>query len=223
MQLLVIDTATEACSVALCSNDTIVERYELAPRRHAELVLPMVNEILAETETTLNAIDAIAFGAGPGAFTGVRIAAGVVQGLAFAHDLPVIPISTLATMAQAHADQAEVIVSAIDARMQEVYICAYEVVDGQSVRALGVEIACPASTWQYPHDKPCLGVGSGWSTYREQLMEAHQGNVQAVIADYFPRAGDMLPLARAAYRNGDLQSAAEAIPSYVRNKVASPA
>ena len=99
MKILAIETATEACSAALLSDDDIVERYEVAPRKHNELILPMCEAVLAECSVSLKQLDAIAFGCGPGAFTGVRIAAGVTQGIAYAHDLPVALVSTLANLA----------------------------------------------------------------------------------------------------------------------------
>ena len=105
MKILALDTATEACSAALLSNDSVYERHEIAPRRHAELILPMVDGVLAEAGLGLKDLDAIAFGRGPGAFTGIRIAAGVTQGLALGADLPVIPLSSLATLAQGVIDK----------------------------------------------------------------------------------------------------------------------
>ena len=99
MKLLALDTATEACSAAVWVDGAVLERYELAPRRHAALILPMIEAVLAEAGLSPPQLDAIAFGRGPGAFTGVRIAVGIVQGIAFAADLPVIPISTLAALA----------------------------------------------------------------------------------------------------------------------------
>src|SRR5690554_5943555 len=123
MKLLAIDTATEACSVALLVDGQTFDRYAVIPRLHARQVLPMVQQVLDEAGTALAAVDAIAFGQGPGAFTGLRIAAGVVQGLAFALDKPVLPVSSLAAIAQRvwREQQAGQVAVAIDARMDEVY------------------------------------------------------------------------------------------------------
>src|SRR5690606_41346453 len=121
--LLALDTATEACSVALLHEGRVLSRYEVAPRLHAQRLLPMVQEVLDEAGIAIAALDAIAFGRGPGAFTGVRIAIGVVQGLAFALDRPVLPVSNLAVLAQrAHRESgASQVAAAIDARMDEIY------------------------------------------------------------------------------------------------------
>ena len=134
MKLLAIDTATEACSAALYIDGNILEKYEVAPRQHAELILPMIDALLAEAELELASLDGLAFGRGPGAFTGVRIATGIVQGLAFASDLPVVPVSTLAAMAQGAANQSNTILSAIDARMGEIYWAIFTVGDDGLVK-----------------------------------------------------------------------------------------
>ena len=119
--LLALDTATEACSVALLHAGKVISHYEVIPRLHAQRLLPMIQTLLAEAGITLSAVDALAFGRGPGAFTGVRIAVGVVQGLAFALQRPVLPVSTLATIAQrAHREHgAEQVAVAVDARMDD--------------------------------------------------------------------------------------------------------
>jgi tRNA threonylcarbamoyladenosine biosynthesis protein TsaB len=134
MKLLALDTATEACSAAVWVDGTVLERYELAPRRHAALILPMIEAVLAEANLSPLQLDAIAFGRGPGAFTGVRIAVGIAQGIAFAADLPVIPISTLAALALGAAQETGYsrIAAALDARMGEVYWGVYAVADGMT-------------------------------------------------------------------------------------------
>ena len=123
MKLLALDTATEACSAAVLADGEVLERYELAPRRHAALILPMIESVLAEAGLEISQLDAIAVGRGPGAFTGVRIAIGIAQGIAFAADLPVALVSTLAALALGTARDtgATRIAAALDARMGEIY------------------------------------------------------------------------------------------------------
>ncbi len=130
--LLALDTATEACSVALLHDGRVLSHYEVIPRMHAQRLLPMIKDLLAEAGVALSAVDGIAFGRGPGAFTGVRIAIGVVQGLAFALERPVLPVSTLAVLAQrALREQgAQQVAAAIDARMDEVYWGCYRAEQG---------------------------------------------------------------------------------------------
>ncbi len=128
MKILAIDTATEACSAALLiigeTGDTeISSRYQLAPREHSRLILKMIDELLTEADVPVSSVDAIAFGQGPGSFMGLRIAAGVVQGIAFAHDIPVVPVSTLKAIAQRAYEEtgSAHVLATIDARMDEVY------------------------------------------------------------------------------------------------------
>ncbi len=147
MKLLALETATEACSAAVWVDGAVLERYEIAPRRHAVLILPMVEAVLAEAGLTMNQLDAIAVGRGPGAFTGVRIAIGIAQGLAFAGDLPVVPVSTLAALALGAAREMGQtrIATALDARMGEIYWGTWAVSD-DGVALLGEERVCaPAS------------------------------------------------------------------------------
>lgn len=131
MRVLAIETATEACSAALYISGEIRLRYQVEPRRHSELILPMMDALLAEAEIALSALDALAFGCGPGSFTGVRIATGVVQGAAFGADLPVVPVSTLAALAQRrYREQGEKhLLPAYDARMDELYWGCYRIGD----------------------------------------------------------------------------------------------
>ena len=142
--LLALDTATEACSVALLHDGKVASHYEVIPRLHAQRLLPMVQALLGEAGVALSAVDAIAFGRGPGAFTGVRIAIGVVQGLAFALQRPVLPVSTLATIAQrAWREQgATQVAAAIDARMDEVYWGCYREHGGE-MQLVGSEAVLP--------------------------------------------------------------------------------
>ena len=139
MKLLALDTATEACSAAVWVDGGVAERYLLAPRRHAALIMPMIEDVLAEAGLGVGHLDAIAFGRGPGAFTGIRIAVGITQGIAFAADVPVVPISTLAALALGAAREFEQthIATALDARMGEIYWGVYRV-DGDDANACDV-------------------------------------------------------------------------------------
>ena len=216
--LLALDTATEACSVALLHDGKVTSHYEVIPRLHAQKLLPMIKDLLAEAGVELSAVEAIAFGRGPGAFTGVRIAIGVVQGLAFALERPVLPISNLAVLAQrAHREHgATQVVSAIDARMDEVYWGCYREQAGE-MRLQGVEAVLPPEAAALPGDASgdWFGAGTGWG-YAERL------NVKptALDAGMLPHAEDLLTLARFAWARGEAIRADDAQPVYLRDKVA---
>jgi tRNA threonylcarbamoyladenosine biosynthesis protein TsaB len=219
LKLLAIDTATEACSAALYIDGEVLEKYEVAPRRHAELILPMVDSLLAEAELKLTSLGALAFGRGPGAFTGVRIATGVIQGLAFASDLPVIPISTLAAMAQGASTEADTILSTIDARMSEIYWGLFSVGNDGIVRAISEELVSKPETLNVEVNSTCFGVGTGWSTYKDFLLSAVGSQLKGFDADYFPRASDILTLAAKEFSETKMIAATDTVPVYLRNKV----
>lgn len=219
MKILALDTATEACSAALLCDGRVHERHDIAPRRHAELILPMVDAVLAQAGLGLNDLDAIAFGRGPGAFTGVRIAAGVTQGLSLGAGLPVIPVSSLAALAQPALGKAAVILPAIDARMGEIYWATYESDHDSLAYPASEEQVTPPDAVQVPSAKQVFGVGSGWGTYRERLERVLDGQVNGIDPDRFPLAKDMLPLAEKEYRAGRSVSAEQALPVYLRDNV----
>ena len=216
MKLLALETATEACSAAVWVDGAVLERYELAPRRHAALILPMLEAVLAEAGLSVKQLDAIAVGRGPGAFTGVRIAIGIAQGIAFAADLPVAPISTLAALALGAAREFghSPLATALDARMGEVYWGTYRAT-GNTVALLGEERCCPPTVVTAPPGD-WFGVGSGWLTYSEAL--AQRLTVKRWQGDRYPRAGDIARLA--ADQGQDWVAADQALPVYLRNQVA---
>ena len=220
MKLLAIDTATEACSAALYLDGEISSRYEFAPRQHAELILPMVDMLLADAEIKLSSLDCLAFGRGPGAFTGVRIATGVIQGLAFAVDLPVIPVSTLAILAQGAVGQSNHLLSAIDARMGEVYWGLFQV-HQDVVEAISAESVSKPEQVTAPADRQWFGIGSGWDTYAQELRQAVNGSLTGLQGEAYPHARDIIPLAIRGYAAGAGVPAHQALPVYLRNKVTS--
>jgi tRNA threonylcarbamoyladenosine biosynthesis protein TsaB len=217
MKLLALDTATEACSTAVWIDGAVVERYEWAPRRHAALILPMIEAVLAEAGLETRQLDAIAVGRGPGAFTGVRIAMGIAQGIAFAADLPVAPVSTLAALAlgagretgRAH------IAAALDARMGEVYWGVYAV-GGEDAESLGEEQVCAPALVVAPPGE-WFGAGSGWATHADLL--ARRLTVSGWRGECYPRAGDVARLAAVPAQRGEWVTAERALPVYLRNEV----
>ncbi|MFC0710970.1 tRNA (adenosine(37)-N6)-threonylcarbamoyltransferase complex dimerization subunit type 1 TsaB [Azorhizophilus paspali] len=218
--LLALDTATEACSVALLHKGCAFGRHAVIPRLHAQRVLPMVQELLGEAGIALSAVDAIAFGRGPGAFTGVRIAVGVVQGLAFALQRPVLPVSDLALLAQrAHRERGvDQVAAAIDARMDEVYWGCYRLEEGE-MRLVGGEAVLAPERVELPRlaSGDWFGAGTGW-THAGRMPVAPT----AWDADLLPDALDLLSLAGFAWRRGEAVPAEQAQPVYLRDKVATP-
>jgi tRNA threonylcarbamoyladenosine biosynthesis protein TsaB len=221
LKILAVDTATEACSAALLVGDTLFSRWEEAPRDHTRKILPMVQAVLENAGITLNDLDAIAFGRGPGSFTGVRIGISVAQGLAFGVGVPLIGISTLAAMAQGayRLDGAEQVLTAIDARMNEVYFGRYELIDGR-MQLVGDEVVSDPAALVDVRGKlagPVTCVGTGFETYGETL--GGLADELAVSQVRFPAAEDMLPLARAAWLAGEAVPVEQATPVYLRDKV----
>ncbi len=222
MKLLALDTATEACSAALLVDGDIRHRYQLAPREHSRLILGMLDSLLAEAGLVPGDLDALAFGRGPGAFMGLRIAAGVTQGMAMARDLPVIPVSDLLAMAAvAHRQTGcEQALCAIDARMGEVYWAACDYRRGQWQYRVD-ECVAAADKVVFPEDGHWTGVGTGWETYRTVLQErAARLGIVEVLPRLFPDARAILDIAVDRYRSGKVLDAAQAQPVYLRNDVA---
>jgi tRNA threonylcarbamoyladenosine biosynthesis protein TsaB len=222
MKILAIDTATEACSAALLLDGEVRERFEVQPRKHGQLILGMMDGLLAEAGLALPQLDALAFGRGPGAFTGVRIATGVAQGAAFGADLPLLPISTLAALAQRHFREAGArrILAAFDARMGELYWGAYRLDESGLVRLVGEEQVAAPDALRLPPGDGWHGVGSGWGTYAEALG-ARLGDA---LADISPgllcSAHDVALLAAAAFQEGQGVPAEQGLPVYLRDQVA---
>ena len=218
MKILAIDTATEACSVALLIDGACQEIFEIIPRQHTERVLPMVDDLLKGADLTLSQIDSIAFNCGPGSFTGVRVGTSVTQGLAFSNDLPVIPVSSLAALAQFafRMENKEKVLSAIDARMNEVYWGCYQVEDGL-MSLVNKETVSPITSVVNEGEWHCLG--SGWDTFETELKQSKLVNITSFTNECFPHAQDVAVLAADLYLKGKTVSAENAIPSYIRDEV----
>ncbi|HST28767.1 MAG TPA: tRNA (adenosine(37)-N6)-threonylcarbamoyltransferase complex dimerization subunit type 1 TsaB [Rudaea sp.] len=218
--ILAIETATESCSAALLHGDALIERSEIAPRRHAELILPMIESLLAEAGLARSQIDGIAVGRGPGAFTGVRLAIAVAQGLALALDIPVVPVSSLAALAQDAPDAGATILAVIDARMGEVYAGAFRRGADGLVEAIGEETVGQANALTLPQSIQWCIVGSGWDAYRDAL--AARLPALPVFADgtRFPQARAVARLAAPRFAAGLGVPPEQALPVYLRDKVA---
>ena len=236
MRILAIDTATENCSAALLVDDGVTLRERLLERGHAEVILPMVDEVLAEAGVALTALTAIAFGRGPGAFTGVRLAASVAQGLAFGAGVPVVPISDLRALAQrAMATDAGImrVLACTDARMREVYWGCFERTSEGLAGAVGEEhVGKPSAValpWPWRGEAqaiarpgsarsvPVYGAGPGFAAYPE-LGRAVAADT--VLDRLLPRASEIVQLAASEVSAGRVLPAEQALPVYLRDEVA---
>lgn len=195
-------------------------RSELAPRRHAELLLPMCEELLEEAGLKRRALDAIAVGCGPGAFTGVRLAVSVAQGIALALDIPVVAISSLAALAMQAPDNGAVILAVIDARMGEIYAGAFRRTAEGLVESIGVESVGVANVLVLPEAAAWNVIGSGWATYRDVLLTRLSGAPLWADGERYPQATDVARLAAPLARDGRGVAPEDALPVYLRDKVA---
>lgn len=220
MNLLAIETSTECCSVALSCHGETVSRSEVAPRRHAELLLPMCDEVLAEAGVSRRQLDAIAVGRGPGAFTGVRLAISAAQGMALALDLPVIPVSSLAALALDAPDVSRLILAVIDARMGEIYAGAFRRNGDGLVDLIGAETVGPADHLSIPAGKNWSVIGTGWDSYREVLLSRIGSDPIWAEGKRFPQAVAVARLAELEHSAGHGLAPEFALPVYLRDKVA---
>lgn len=225
MNLLALDTSTEFLSIALTKGDKIFTHYQAAGSAASQLVLPQIQVLLNAANMQLKDLDGIAFGAGPGAFTGVRIATGVAQGLGFGTNLPVVGVNTL--MALAEASGQEKVIACLDARMGEIYHAAL-VKENGTWREISETKVCK------PQDAPALkggdwfGVGSGWAAYLDKLTLIYAQNLSQylnqdmpnILENFTPTAEAILRLAQPVFESGQAKPAAEAMPIYIRHRVA---
>ena len=223
MRILAIDTATEACSVALSDNGSTHAHFELCPREHTQRILPMVQDMLAAGSLSLEQLDVLAFGRGPGSFTGVRIGIGIAQGLALGADLPLTGVSTLATMAQGawRKTGATRVLAAIDARMGEVYWAEYQrdeqgIWHGEETEAVLKPDAVSERLRQL--EGRWVTVGTGWPAWPDMANDSGLTLTDGEVL--LPAAEDMLPLAQQQFSAGRIVAVEHAEPVYLRNEVA---
>lgn len=237
MKILALETSTHACSTALLEgnlrNFSCIERFEIAPRQHTQMILPMVDSVLDEAGYDIKQVDVLAFGRGPGAFTGVRVATGVVQAISYGADLPVAQISSLAAIAQAcyRQEKKEKVLVANDARMDEVYFGAYELNEGFMTLVSQEQVIKPEKLSNYLQkasnsivlDRNWYAVGTGWSVYEKQLQKVLiDAQLEHSIDETleFPRAKDIGYLAFSEASQGKLISSEQVSPVYLRDDVA---
>ena len=216
MNLLALDTSTEFLSLAIQLDDKLFTHHQYAGNASSELILPQIQSLLDKAKVKLSDLDGIAFGAGPGAFTGVRVACGVAQGLGFGANLPVVGVNTLLAVAQASGE--DKVIACLDARMSEIYHTAFEKINGKWLEQSNI-IVCK------PEASPVLegvwvGVGSGWAAYDEILSSIYAKNVTKTLPNITPSAEAILKLATPIFVAGLAKPAREAAPIYIRNRVA---
>lgn len=220
MKILALETSSELCSTALLIDNQVLSR-EIRDRKHSTSVLPMFDELLAEARLTLADIDAVAFGRGPGMFTGIRIGAGIAQGAAFAAGKPVIPVSSLKALAAGvNADR---VLAVQDARMNEVYCCAYECITGNgytSCQPLTEEQLVKPAEISLPSSGKWVLAGTACIQYRDQLLASLGDSIERMDDKAFPLAGQIAMLASQDLEAGYSVNAEDALPVYLRNNVA---
>lgn len=221
MKLLAIETATEACSAALMIDGKITEQYCLTQNGHSKLILRMIDTLVSEAGLQPSDLDGLAFGCGPGSFTGVRIATGVIQGIAFALDLPVVPVSNLASVAQDFFDRntENTAFVAMDARMGEIYWAVYERNAENYAKLIGKEAVLPANEIEFP-DVSGIGIGTGWKDYHPELLSRLTQRVIRYEIDNLPSARSIARLGEVGFRQGLAVPVEQAMPVYLRDKVA---
>ena len=217
MNLLALDTSTDVCSVALMIGSKMRER-DISGMRHAESILPSVQALLADGGITLGKLDAIAFGRGPGSFTSLRIGAAVVQGLAFGAGIPVLPVSSLAALAQ--STDAQRVLAALDARMGQVYTASFLRGEDGLMRPFGAEMVCAPNDVPLPDGMDWTGAGSGWDQFSDLLGQRLGNRLKDWLPGVYPRARGVAALAMPCLAAGEALAPEQALPVYVRDDVA---
>ncbi len=221
MKLLAIDTSTDACSVALWFDGETLSRSQVSPRQHADIILPMLDSLLGEGGVSLTQLDVIAMSCGPGAFTGLRIAAGVTQALAYAEDIPVVKVSTLTTMAQQAWRKFghKKVLAGLDARLQEVYWSACSLNNEGYMEPETEECVCLPEAIPQPGGNDWFGVGSAWSSYKTILASHLRAQCVQWDAECYPDAVDVAALGAYQFDLGQAVTACQVLPVYLRNNV----
>lgn len=222
MRFVCFDTATDAFACALWSDGEVIGHDENAPRQHADRVLSVVDRLLAEAGVARSALDAVGFGRGPGSFTGLRIAAGVAQGLAFALDVPAVPVSSLAVIAQGSLREygSRNVLALLDARLGEVYAGALRADDGVMRPIRGERLCLPVDlAGELGADGGWTGCGPGWSACSDVLANGLDARLERLDPDRLPRARDLATLVHAAREEGLTVAADHALPVYLRRQV----
>ncbi|MDH2918767.1 MAG: tRNA (adenosine(37)-N6)-threonylcarbamoyltransferase complex dimerization subunit type 1 TsaB [Sideroxydans sp.] len=217
MKILALETSTEYCSVALNLDGIVSEQFELVGQKHSECLIDMVASVLRAANVKLAELDGIAYGMGPGSFTGVRIACGATQGLALGANLPVLGVVTL--LALAHASGHSKVITALDARMGEIYHAAYELRNGEW-HTVSEPCFCKAAQAPVLAGQNWFGSGSGFAAYADELAQRYAGQLVGTDSAAVPRAAAIAELAAQAFAQGKGVDAALAQPLYVRDKVA---
>ena len=218
MNLLVLDTSTEACAVGVAAAGVHYGRFELTPRRHTECVLPWSEQLLAQAGLDKSELQAIGVGIGPGAFTGVRLAVSLAQGMALGLGIPLVPLSTLAAIAQAQTHDGPIAV-AMDARMGECYVGFYRKQDGIA-HALVPERLLKPEDITLPFDGEWIGAGSAFAAYEKRLPPAFTGALQRIDGSALPQPEALLQLAAYGFNTGLARAPEQIEPAYLRDKVA---
>lgn len=222
MNILALDTSTEVCSVALQIGDAVLTRFDDSGQKNTDIILPMIDELMAEAELKPQGLDAIAFARGPGSFTGVRVATGIAQGIAYAADLPVAPVSTLTMLAQgAYVQTGNKQICVInDARMREVYAAAYSFDStGQCIEVMAERVCKPEDIAALAWPDGLL-VGTGFAAYADKLETILSATAFEIDQAIKPEAQYLLAIAQNMQERGELVSAEQALPVYLRNNVA---
>lgn len=222
MKILALDTSTEVCSIALQVGDEVLSQFDDSGRKNTDIILPMIDQMMSDAGLTPQQLDLISFARGPGSFTGVRVATGIAQGIAFGADLPVAPVSTLAMLAQgAYEQTGQTRIYAVnDARMKEVYAAAYEFNGSADYAEVERERVAKPDELNTAAWSEGLLVGTAWSAYEEALQSALSSTQWDVNQSIKPEAKYLLAIAQRMSEQGQLVDAEQALPVYLRDNVA---